>query len=119
MKAFFYRLISQLLILSMMTLPFATQAAMIGTDQVIANAQVQADRDRVNSVIARADVQKQLQTLGLGSDAAKDRVNALTDEEVQRLAGKLDSLPAGADSGWAWAAAIIIVAVIIWYVWKK
>jgi uncharacterized protein DUF6627 len=119
MKAFFYRLISQLLILSMMTLPFATQAAMIGTDQVIANAQVQADRDRVNSVISRADVQKQLQAFGLGVDAAKDRVNALTDEEVQRLAGKLDSLPAGADSGWAWAAVIIIVAVVIWYVWKK
>ena len=119
MKAFFCRLISHLLVASMIMLPFTTQAAMVGTGDVIASAQAQANRDRVQNFVARADVQNQLQALGLNSGTAKDRVNALTDEEVQHLAGKIDSLPAGADSGWGWAAVIIIVAVVIWFVWYK
>jgi hypothetical protein len=43
----------------------------------------------------------------------------MTQDEVNRIAGKIDALPAGADSGWAWAAAIIIIGVIIWAVWYK
>ena len=49
---------------------------------------------------------------------AKDRVAAMTDQEVRTLAGNLDSLPAGAKTnGWAWAA-VIIIAVWIIYAWK-
>ena len=99
MKAFFCRLISQLLVLSLIVLPFTTQAAMIGTGDVIASAQGQSARDKVRDFMARAEVRQQLQSYGLNPDTAKDRVNALTDEEVQHLAGKIDSLPAGAISG--------------------
>jgi hypothetical protein len=43
----------------------------------------------------------------------------MTQEEINRIAGKLDTLPAGAtDSGWWWAAGIIIVGLIIWYAYK-
>jgi len=43
----------------------------------------------------------------------------MTQDEINRIAGKIDTLPAGADSsaGW-WIAGIIVVAVIIWYFWK-
>jgi len=118
MKAFFYRLISQLLVLSLAAVPFGTQAALVGTDQVVASTQTSTDREKVSNFVARADVQKQLQDFGLNADTAKERVNALTDDEARHLAGKIDTLPAGADNGWAWAAAVIVIAVIIWYVWK-
>ena len=114
------KLISQLLILSMVLLPFSSQAGMISTDQGITNAAAQTDRAKVANFVARADVQKQMQVLGLSPANAKDRVAALTDEEVQRIAGKIDSAPAGAsDLGRAWVyAGIIVVAFVVYIYWK-
>ena len=116
---FLSKFISQLLILSMVVLPFSTQAGMIGTDQVVANATAEANRDKVRDFVSRTDVQKQFETLGLTTANAAERVNAMTQDEINRIAGKIDTLPAGADSstGW-WIAGIIIVGVIIWYFWK-
>ena len=116
---FLSKLISQLLILSMVVLPFSTQAGMIGTDQVVANATAEVNRDKVRDFVSRTDVQKQFETLGLTTANAAERVNAMTQDEINRIAGKIDTLPAGADSstGW-WIAGIIIVGVIIWYFWK-
>ena len=123
MKAFFCRLISQLLVLSLIMLPFTTQAAMIGTGAVIGSAQGQTDRDKVRDFMARAEVQEQLQVLGLNPDTAKDRVNAFTDQEVQHLAGKIDSLPAGAIGGWEVVALtallIIVIYVLLKYIYGK
>ncbi|MDO8311594.1 MAG: PA2779 family protein, partial [Sideroxyarcus sp.] len=34
---------------------------------------------------------------GIDANTAKARVNALTDQEVQKVAGKLDKMPAGGD----------------------
>ena len=114
------KLISQLLIVTMVLLPFSTQAGMIGTDQVVANATAQANRDKVRDFVARTDVQKQMEVLGLSAANAKDRVAALTDEEVQRIAGKIDSAPAGASSsGTAWVVGVvIIIAILVYMYWK-
>src|SRR5258706_6682430 len=111
MKAFSTRFICSLVILSSIILPYSahTEAALIGTEQAIAN--VQAQRDKVNGFVARADVQKQLASFGLSAAAASERVNALTDDEVQQLAGKIDSLPAGADGGLVITVLLIVVLV--------
>ncbi len=116
----FAKLISQMLIVCMALLPFSTQAGMIATDQVVTSAAAQANRDKVRDFVARADVQKQMEVLGLSAANAKDRVDALTDEEVQRIAGKIDALPAGASSssGWWIAAGVIIIAILVYVYWK-
>lgn len=118
MKAFFCRLISQLLVVSLILLPFSTQAAPIRTGDVIASAQGQADRDKVRDFMARTEVQEQLQSFGLNPDTAKDRVDALTDQEVQHLAGKIDSLPAGAISGGEVVLVTVLLIVVIYIVLK-
>lgn len=119
MNVSFVRFVSRLLVLCMLALSFQTvQAAMVGTEQVAAAAQMQQDREKVRTFMARADVQQQLEAMGIKANTAQDRVAAMTDEEVQTIAGKIDSLPAGADSGWAWVAVIIVIAVIVYYVWK-
>ena len=116
---FLSKLISQLLILSMVVLPFSTQAGMIGTDQVVDNATAEANRDKVRDFVSRTDVQKQFETLGLTTANAAERVNAMTQDEINRIAGKLDTLPAGAmSSGWWWAIGVIVVGVANWYFWK-
>src|SRR5262249_50467094 len=115
----FYQLIAQILMVTMVWMPFTAQAAMVGTDQVVASAQDQLNRDKVLNFMSRGDVVKQFESLGLSASAAKDRVSAMTQDEVNRIAGKIDSLPAGASDSAAWIAAIIIIGVIIWLVWYK
>ncbi|MDP2795524.1 MAG: PA2779 family protein [Sulfurisoma sp.] len=115
MQGSFMKLISRLLIVCMLAVPFSSQAGMITTDQVATAAAQQVDaRGVVNGYLARADVQSQLQTMGVSPDTAKDRVAAMTDEEVSRLAGQIQSQPAGAASGWAVA---VTLGLIIWAVY--
>lgn len=103
----------------MVLLPFQTlQAGMLGTDVAIGAAQAQSERAALHNLIGRSDVARQLQAMGLDAKAAQARVAALTNEEVHALAGRIDSLPAGADSGWGWAI-LIAVAVLIWYYYYK
>lgn len=119
MKVSFKKCVSHIVILCMTALPFqVVQAGMVGTEQVVTAAQVQQDRDKVRTFMARADVQQQLQTMGVKPGNAQDRVAAMTDEEVRTVAGKIDSLPAGAMSGWGIAAIVIVIGLIVWWAWK-
>ena len=115
----FTRLISRLLIVCMIGLPCQVHAGLIGTDEVVSAAQAAAARTTVANVLNRSDVAGQLQALGLSPQAAKDRVAALTDAEVAKLAGKLDSLPAGADSSAGVIILLILLGVLIWWAVKK
>jgi hypothetical protein len=112
----FTRLISRLLVVCLIGLPFQVNAGMIGTDQVVSAAQAQAARATVLSQISRADVAGQLQSLGLTPKAATERVGALTDIEVAKLAGQIDSLPAGADG--SSLLLLILLGVLIWWAVK-
>ena len=114
-----YQLIAQILIVTMVWMPFSVQASMVGTDQVVASAQDQVSRDKVLNFMSRDDVVKQFETFGLSASAAKDRVNAMTQDEVNRIAGKIDSLPVGASDAGTWVAAVIIIGIIVWLVWCK
>jgi hypothetical protein len=109
------------LIAAIAILPFQTvYAGMISTDKVASSATAQADRAAVLSVLSRSEVAQGLQAKGLDPKLAADRVNAMTDEEVHKLAGQIDTAPAGAHTGngWVWAAVIIVIAVVIYYAWK-
>jgi len=110
MTSFFKRFISQFLALCLIGLPFTVQAGMIGTDAVIAQSQDQSDRNKVRDFMARAEVQQQLQDHGITLQAAQARVSALTDLEVQQIAGRIDSIPAGADAA---AVVVTVLAVIL------
>ena len=115
----FSKLICQMLIACMVLLPFTTNAGMIGTSQAIASAADQANRDKVSDFMARTDVVQQFEAMGLTTTNAQERVNAMTQQEINRIAGKIDSLPAGASSkGWWWAAGVVIIGLIIWYYYK-
>ena len=117
MSKSFVRFISRLLVVCLIGLPFQVSAGMIGTDQAVTAAQAQAARAIVLSQISRTDVAGQLQSLGLTPQAASDRVAALTDAEVTKLAGQIESLPAGADGGSL--LLLILLGVLIWWLVKK
>ena len=74
----------------------SVSAALIGTAELSAPA-ASAERERVRSFLQREDVRGLLQQQGLDAGAALGRVDAMTDAEVQTLAARLDTLPAGGD----------------------
>jgi len=90
-----HRLVASLLIVSLagLGLPLPAQAGMLPTDAAVAGA----ERARVASFFQREDVRAQLQARGVAAEEVKDRVAALTDQEAQELAARIDSLPAGGD----------------------
>lgn len=73
------------------------QATMVATDQLSAAAQAQDSRAKLNDFLARDDVRRQLERLGVDPGAAQARADALTDQEIQRMSGNIDQLPAGGD----------------------
>lgn len=77
-----------------MTIPVA-QAALIGTQTVLAQQSDHSNRDRLQNLLARADVRTGLQARGVDPAQAQARVASLTDAEAQQLATQLDALPAG------------------------
>ena len=83
----FRRLVATLLILSLV-IPFPAQAGLVPTESVL-------DRERIVTLLERADVQAQLQAYGVSAGEVKARVAALTDAEAAELAAKIEQLPAG------------------------
>jgi hypothetical protein len=111
--------ICRLLIALMVWMPFQiATAGMIGTDQVVASSP-QADRTTVLNFLNRSDVAGQLQTLGLDPSTAKNRVGAMTDQEVQSLAGQINAMPAGGISSGATLLLIILIAAAVWWFWQR
>lgn len=73
------------------------QAAMIGTEQVLAASKTDENHARIAAALERPEVIGQLERLGVSRADAQARVAALSDEEAATLAAQIDSLPAGGD----------------------
>jgi hypothetical protein len=96
--------------------PFAmfapvSQAAMIGTDQIISSTQSQSDRAHLIESLSRADLADQLRSAGVDPVQLQGRVASLTDGEVAMLNEQLDELPAG--GGILGLAVFIFVVLLI------
>jgi hypothetical protein len=85
-------------------------AAMVSTESLL-NAETQAvERSQLLSMLERAEVQAQLEALGVDTQDAKARVQALTDAEVAELNARMAELPAGGD---VLAVVLIIFLVFV------
>lgn len=103
---------SRVLMVSMLSMSVwmpSAQAGMVSSEQVVASQAAQQNRERVRALFERQDVREQLQARGVDADAARARVDALTDEEVATINGKLDSLPAGGDI----VGALVFVFIVL------
>lgn len=103
---------SRVLMLTMLSLSLWTpsaQAGMVSSEQVISSQTAQLDREHLRALFDRKDVRAQLQARGVDADAARARVDALTDNEVASINGKLDNLPAGGDI----VGAVVFVFIVL------
>ena len=95
-------------------LPVApVHAAMIGTDQVVSSGETLQNRERVRSFLQRDDVRQMLRQQGVDANEALTRVNAMTSDEVNLVAGKINQLPAGGDWGIIGAAIFVFIVLLI------
>ena len=99
-----------MLILAMALVAPQVQARVIGTDQAL---QQTSERERVKVMLARPEVAQQLQKFGINAKDAAARVDAMTNEEVAQLAGRLDALPAGGALSNNELIIILLVVVIV------
>jgi len=87
-------------------------AGMIPTERT----QPADDRAEVKAMLARPEVVKEMQKMGIAPEKAAARIDAMSDEEVRQLARKLGSLPAGgalATEEWLLIIVVILLVIII------
>jgi hypothetical protein len=99
------------------------QAQIVSTEEaqkeLLASANAQADRDKVNNFLQREDVREALVGRGVSADAAQERVRAMTDLEVAQLAQRIDQAPAGGDALGVIFAVFIILLITDIIGWTK
>lgn len=114
MNLAFKKTTCRILVVSLLALSFQTaQAGLIGAGQAAGPAP-SPERTLVLGALERAEVVAQLQAAGVDPQAARERVQSMSEQEVQAMARDMQAAPAGAMSDWAWVA-IILVAAIVWY----
>ncbi|MFO7594188.1 MAG: DUF6627 family protein [Pseudomonadota bacterium] len=86
-------------------------AAMTSTDSVLEQQQRSVERAEVLEMLDRESVQAQLQELGVDAEAAKQRVAAMTDEEIRQLNAHLAEMPAGGD-----VLGVVLVVFIVFII---
>ena len=89
------------------------QAALISSDHLAAQSAVANDRARLNDLVMREDIQRDLLAYGIPPQEAQARVASLTDEEVIQVAGRLDQLPAGQGAFGVLVGAALFVFVLL------
>lgn len=110
------RTICRLLIALSIWTPYqVATAGMIASDQSVVSSD---DRAALNAFLARAEVARQLQGIGIDATSAKARVAALSDAEARALAGQVADAPAGGVYS-AGIIAIILIALVAWAIYKE
>lgn len=91
----------------------AARAALVTTDQVVEKSAISADRALVAAFLSREDVRREMQAMGVDPDEAANRVALMTDAEVQQMAAKIDTLPAGQSVATALIGAALLIFLVL------
>lgn len=106
----FCLILSALLVTGGLAAP--AHAAVISTGDALAMDVREARIAELQSELARDDVRHAMIALGVDPEQASLRVSSLSDAELTRLAGELETLPAGGDA-LALIGAVFLVLLIL------
>jgi cytochrome c-type biogenesis protein CcmH/NrfG len=105
-KAIFYLLIVSFTFVQISP----AMAGIVGTDSFLSEHAVQQDRENLRNLMARDEVRSLLKANGLTVEQAQERVNSLTEKEVQQMSQKYEELPA---AGSVWVVVLVVALVVI------
>jgi Family of unknown function (DUF6627) len=96
------------------TVPLApARAAFVSTEDVLRQDNSSTDREKVAAFLQRQDVRQQLALLGVDAREADARVATLSDQEIAKIAGKIDRMPAGQGVEVVLVVALIVLLVVL------
>ncbi len=116
MPIMFKKMCSLFMIVSllMISLPMPqAYAAMVATEQVVQTQSAEHERNQILVFMEQAEVQQQLQNLGVDTDEASLRVANMTDAEAHMLAGKIDQLPTGSGAVSTLITALLVIFLVL------
>lgn len=67
----------------------------VTTEEIVDARQIETKRDHIKELLSREDVRKTLIAQGVNVAAAQERVDNMSNAEIQTLAANMDQLPAG------------------------
>lgn len=107
------RSVNALLIFAMLSLGFnhVAYGAMVSTQAIISAEKSQHQRTQLRDLLSREAVQEQLMAMEVDPAEAILRVESMTDEEIQTLAGQLETLPAGGGVTGLLVLALVVLVI--------
>jgi hypothetical protein len=88
----------------------SAQASMVSTADIVSQKE---QRAQLVNMLKREDVKNQLMEMGVDYTSARERVEQMTDKELDELNGKLADLPAGAGVSTTNLLLIIILLILL------
>lgn len=88
-------------------------AQMASTQAVLEQPAAVLSHEKVNQFVARADVTKTFETMGVDPKMVEQRIALMSDEEVSKISSKIDTLPAGGDFGGIVGAVVFVFVVLL------
>ena len=112
-KKRFLNITSKIVLVCFLLVSFqhAALAGIVSTADIVDKQVVQLEKQRIYDLLSQEQVQSQLVAMGVNPADAKQRIQNMTDEEVQAFAAKMDELPAG--SGILELAVFVFLVLLI------
>lgn len=83
------------------------------TELVLGTPSVVSSHEKVSQFVAREDVAKSFEQMGVDPKMIETKIASLSDDEINSIASQIDTLPAGGDAGGLIGAAIFIFIVLL------
>jgi hypothetical protein len=116
MPSSFKALLCRTIVVVLVLASYDASASMIGTEQAATSGY--SPSHLLSPERARAALTTRLQSMGVDADAARERVDALSDNEARELADTLELAPAGASAGYI-LFALVLVLFGVWYWYRN
>lgn len=88
-------------------------AQMASTEAVFEQPAAVSSHVKVNEFVARADVAKTFETMGVDPKVVEQRISMMSDEEISKISSQIDTLPAGGDFGGIVGAVVFVFIVLL------
>jgi hypothetical protein len=88
-------------------------SGIVTTEQLMEEQLESLDRDTLVSLMDREEVRQQLIDRGVDPDYAKQRIAALSDEQINEIKANIDDLPAGGVIGILIAVLLVLIILDI------
>ncbi|HMM40199.1 MULTISPECIES: PA2779 family protein [Desulfovibrio] len=109
-----FRLLALFMALFMWTLSFVprAEAGFVASQALTASETRSRDTATVERVLQNKVVKQRLQELGYSDQEVRDRLAGLSDQELNQLAGRIDTVaPAG--DGFGFVIGLLVVAILV------